>query len=385
MISTTLFEVKEENLETGLRGYPVGYCTTSAVDPVKGIFYRNQSIAELAHKQPEEVIYLLYYGCTPSENELVAFKKELQERSICKKELLDQICLLPKVCHPMQLLSCALLLASAYESVQDYREDGLNIIAKIPTIVAVCINFHAGWGGIAPPKPELGYVENFAHMLRVPNASLAELTQALKLFAVLHFDHGGGNLSTFVGKAVASSLEDMYGSMAAAMCALAGARHGRANQDCLEFIQEVSQSIGSPPTIEAVRELLEKRLAAGGLILGFGHAVLRVEDPRAQLFFQELERRYPDHPLTTIVSLIRQVGTEVLKKNPKISNPYPNVDLVSGTLLVASGFAYSEYFTVLFGWARVVGIAIQIVYERCQARGGKGTPIVRPKYIYKSL
>jgi citrate synthase len=81
---------------------------------------------------------------------------------------------------------------------------------------------------------------------------------------------------------------------------------------------------------------------------------------------------------------LREVGPKVLKENPKISDPYPNVDAMSGTILTAAGFPYPEYYTVLFGLSRSVGIAIQIVYERLEARGGKGTPIIRPKYIFKA-
>jgi citrate synthase len=94
---------------------------------------------------------------------------------------------------------------------------------------------------------------------------------------------------------------------------------------------------------------------------------------------------YPEDPICKIAFLLRIAGPKVLKENPKISNPYPNVDAISGALLSAAGFNHSEYFTLLFGMSRVVGIARQIVYERCEARGGKGTPIVRPKYIFKSM
>jgi citrate synthase len=93
---------------------------------------------------------------------------------------------------------------------------------------------------------------------------------------------------------------------------------------------------------------------------------------------------YPSHPLVQLAELLRERGPKVLSENPKISSPYPNVDAISGTLLTAAGFPYPEYYTVLFAMARAVGIAIQIVYERCQARGGKGTPIVRPKFFYKA-
>jgi citrate synthase len=132
-----------------------------------------------------------------------------------------------------------------------------------------------------------------------------------------------------------------------------------------------------------LKTLLQKKLDEGGLIFGFGHAVLRVEDPRATIIYEVVAKNYPDHPLVKFASMLRKGGPELLK-NTKIKDPYPNVDAISGALLFISGFPYPDYFTVLFGLSRVVGIAIQIVYERCEARSGKGTPIVRPKYIYRN-
>jgi citrate synthase len=206
----------------------------------------------------------------------------------------------------------------------------------------------------------------------------------MNLFNILHYDHGGGNLSTFVGKAVASGLEDMYGSICAAMCALEGPRHGKANQDCLEFVRQVLHELGENATAKQIEQLVRKRLLEKKLIFGFGHAVLRIEDPRATLQYDFVQKHYPNHPLVKIALLLRTEATKVLLEDPKISNPYPNVDAISGTMLTAVGFPYPEYYTVLFGLSRSIGIAMQIVYERTKARGGKGTPIVRPKYLYKS-
>ena len=118
------------------------------------------------------------------------------------------------------------------------------------------------------------------------------------------------------------------------------------------------------------------------LIFGFGHAVLRVEDPRATIVYNYLQKYYPDHPSVKVALLLRTEGSKVLAENPKISNPHPNIDAISGTLLALAGFNYPEYFTILFGLSRIVGISRQIVYERLEARGGKGTPIIRPKYLY---
>lgn len=378
-----LFELTKEHLETGLRGIPVGYCTTSYVDPQKGLFYVGKPVSELASWEPERVIYLLYHGKEGSGQEQATFFASLHKRAQCSPEVVTHIQQLPRKGHPMKLFSSALLILGMLEGTGDYREDCLNLIAKLPHLAAVVINYHAGWGETPPPRPDIGYMENFAHMLRVPQGDLKELITVFKLFNVLHYDHGGGNLSAFVGKVVASGLEDMYGSIASAMCALEGPRHGKANQDCLEFLQTILKEVGESATAESVEACIRHRLANQQLVFGFGHAVLRVEDPRATTLYDYAEKHFASNPLIRLALLVRSSGSKVLSENPKISDPFPNVDAISGAVLTAAGFPYPQYFTVLFGLARCVGISRQIVYERCEARGGKGTPIVRPRYLYK--
>ena len=217
----------------------------------------------------------------------------------------------------MKLFCNALLLAHTFEGKDDYREDCLALIAKVPVIAAAVINHHAGWGEGAPSKPELGYMKNFTQMLKVPKADRKELEEAFRLFNILHYDHGGGNLSAFVGKAVASGLEDLYGSLTGAMCALAGPRHGRANQESLEFVKKVQDAVGVDATVETVEAYLRRLLANNELVYGFGHAVLRVEDPRATLLYSIVEKQYPDHPLVKTALRLRAAGPKVLAKIPK--------------------------------------------------------------------
>ncbi|MCH1429298.1 MAG: citrate (Si)-synthase [Chlamydiales bacterium] len=381
--SEVIFEITSENLETGMRGYPVGYCPTSSVDPQKGLFYGPMPLAKVANREPEELIYFLMYGEEASEKQLDSFKQELKKRAKCKKETIDAIKQLPRSAHPMKLLSCALLLLGEFEKDGGYREDCLRVIAKVPEVVATVINHHAGWNSLQASNPELPYMDNFTQMLNVPDADQQQLAKVFKLFNVLHFDHGGGNLSTFVGKSVASGLEDMFGSLCAAMNALAGPRHGKANQDCLEFVKQLHTNLGDNYTKDQVEQIIRDRLANKELIYGFGHAVLRVEDPRATLQYEVAQKEYSDDPLVKMALTLREVGTKVLSENEKVQNPYPNVDAISGTLLQAAGFNYPEYFTVLFGLSRMIGISIQIVYEREEARKGKGLAIVRPKYFFR--
>ncbi len=384
VLKKELFTITEDHLETGMRGYPVGYCPTSSVDPEKGLFYAGHPVTELAFWEPEKVIFLLYHRREGSEEECRIFKKELEKNAFLEKKTIQAIENLPREGHPMKLFSAALLLLGMCEGVGDYQKDALRLIAKIPILAATVINYRAGWGTTPQSEPERGYIENFIHLLQVPIAKKEGLTEVFKVFNILHYDHGGGNLSTFVGKAVASGLEDLFGSLAAAMCALAGSRHGKANQDSLAFLKKMVSDVGENATTNDVERWVEEKIEAHELIYGFGHAVLRIEDPRATLFYEISLKKYPNNPLVRMAHLLRECGSRVLKQNPKVADPYPNVDAISGTLLSSVGFPYPEYFTLLFGMARVVGISIQIVYERCEARGGKGTPIIRPKYYYGS-
>jgi citrate synthase len=206
----------------------------------------------------------------------------------------------------------------------------------------------------------------------VPGADADKLTALLRTFYILHMDHGGGNLSTFTGKAVASGLADIYASLGAAMAGLYGPRHGRANQDCLAFVR----SVGTTDADE-IEAMVRDRLANKQLVFGFGHAVLRAEDPRATIQYELGKKICPDDNLFQTALALRERAVKVLSENPKVSNPYPNVDAVSGTLLNSQGLTDSDYYTVLFGFARIAGIAAQIVDERVHFRGGKGVAIYR--------
>ncbi|HAO98901.1 MAG TPA: citrate synthase [Fibrobacteres bacterium] len=376
-----LFSITRAHLDTGMRGFPVGTCPLSDVDPVKGLSYGGYPIAQLAERQPEEVIYLLLNKQLPDAAQLAAFRQELIKNSRLHPEMLEKLSALPRHGHPMKWLMSAIVLMGMYSGTGDYRKDCLQVIAQLPEAVAAIFRIRSGWGELIPSKPELGYMENFAHMLGAPGAG-PELIHLLRVFNILHMDHGGGNLSTFVGKAIASGHEDMYGSLAGAMAGLAGPLHGMANQECLRFLKTVAKDIKDPSNETQVAEYVENLLNSGGVLYGFGHAVLRVEDPRATVQYALGEKIAAKDPLFRLAVTLRKVGSEALKKRGKVSDPYPNVDAVSGCLLSACGLADESYYTVLFGLARCVGIAAQIAWERTEARGGKGTPIVRPSYLY---
>jgi citrate synthase len=378
-------QITKESLETGLRGVPVGYCTTSQVEADKGLFYVGNPVEAISDRDPEDVIYLLLYKRWPSAEDRHEFDQLIKDRQHLDPSVAFALKVLPRKGHPMKWMLTALSVMGMVNPTKDYRRQAIDLIAQIPVAVAAIFRIREGWGDPIPPREDLGYMENFVYMLGIPGhtpAQDARLVKLMRPFHITHLDHGGGNLSTFTGKAIASGKADMYEAMVGAMAALAGPLHGKANQECLEFIQDCVGRLG--PTFEAadVEKMLRDKLAKKEVVYGFGHAVLRVEDPRARVLRQVGEQLCPNDTNFKMVKLLAEVGPKVLKENPKISDPHPNVDSASGSLLMACGLSNPEYYTVLFGLSRVVGIAAQIVYERCEARGGKGTPIIRPKYYF---
>jgi len=378
----TLYTITETDLDSGLRGVPVGTCRTSYVDPIEGVHYVGYPVGDLANLEEEDVIYLLMHKRLPTEEESDAFRAELAHRAeeIPTGALRVLESLTPGSGHPMDWLAIGIMALGAADTNTrrpgSSRGDAMNLIARMPELMARLFLLRGGKPEkLKPRKPELGLVENFVHMLGVEGDEAKRMERMLRFFFILHMDHGGGNLSTFSGKAVASGRASVYASIASAMNALSGPLHGRANQACLEFVQRIGTS--DPDEIEA---FVRSELAARRPIYGFGHGVLRAEDPRAKLLIELGEEICPDDENFRTVTALREVVPPILKEIPKISNPYPNVDLASGSLLNSVGFHKPDYYTTFFGWARVAGICAQILDERI-AREGRGTPIYRPKYI----
>ena len=374
----TLFSISEVHLDSGLRGIPVGTCKTSYVDPIDGVHYVGYPVGDLANLEEEDVIFLLMNKRLPDEAESNAFRKELAHRGeeIPTGALRVLENLTPGTGHPMDWLSIGIMAMGAAETTGDVRADSMNLIARMPELMARIFLLRGGNPeNLRPRRTKLGLVENFVHMLGVDGDEAERMNRVLRFFFILHMDHGGGNLSTFSGKAVASGRASVYASLASAMNALSGPLHGRANQACLEFVQRIGTS--NPEEIE---KFVRSELAAKRPIYGFGHGVLRAEDPRARLLIELGSEVCPDDEYYKVVKSLREVVPKILKEHPKIKNPYPNVDIASGSLLHAIGFRKPHYYTTFFGWARVAGICAQILDER-ESRDGRGVPIYRPKYI----
>ena len=372
-----MFTVHTSHLNTGLRGVPVGTCRTSFVTPTEGVHYCGYPIAELAHHPPEDIVYLLFNKELPTAEQSAAFKSNLAGRGHVPETLAAVFHTLPRDGHPMDWLSVGIHTLGMMNTTGDWKEDALNLIARMPRMMGLLFRIREGRGDDIPDDDlTLNMVQRFVRTLEMEGVDDELMEQILSTYLVLHLDHGGGNLSTFTGKAIASGHATVYASMAGAMNALSGPLHGRANHSCLEFGLRIGTS--DPDEVEAFvrNELAERRP-----VFGFGHAVLRAEDPRATVQFALGERLCPDDENFKIIRTLRKVAQRVLGEHKKISNPNANVDIASGALLHHVGFRDPTYYTTFFGWARVSGIGAQIIDERSVMRGGKGTPIYRPKYI----
>jgi citrate synthase len=372
-----LCEVTENHLNTGLRGIPVGTCRTSFVTPDEGVHYCGYPIRELVDISPEDVIYLLFNKELPNAEQSAKFRANLAARAQLPDGVENVLSSLPKNGHPMDWLSVGIHTLGMYETTGDWLEDALNLIARMPRLMGLIFRYRDGRETDIPGDDvSQTLVDRFVNTLDLENVDKAKMARVVSTYLVLHMDHGGGNLSTFTGKSIASGKATIYSAIAGAMNALSGPLHGRANQSCLEFVLKVGTS-----DEDEVEKFVRNELAEGRPVFGFGHAVLSVEDPRATAQFELGNKICPDDENFKIISALRNVAPRVLSENKRIRNPNANVDIASGALLYHVGLTDPTYYTTFFGWARVAGIGAQIVDERVVMRSGRGVPIYRPKYF----
>ncbi len=388
-------EISLRQIYSGMRGMLSMVTETSKLDPDEGIRFRGYSLPEIQdvlprakgsnQPLPEGMFYLMLIGELPTEKDVKLISVELEERSIVPNYVFDVINNLPKSMHPMTQFSIAILslrneskFSEAYKSgvsKKDYWEsvfeDSLNLIAKLPRIAAYIYrrNYHNDQH--IKPKKGLDWSANFAHML---GFSDSEFTDLIRLYMTIHSDHEGGNVSAHASHLVGSALSDAYLSFSAGMNGLAGPLHGLANQEVVRWLLSMQKDLGGGlPSREEIAEYVQKTLDSGNVIPGFGHAVLRKTDPRYTAQREFALKYLPDDELFLLVSRVFEVVPPILEATGKVKNPWPNVDAHSGVLLLKYGMKEYDFFTVLFGVSRSLGIMAQLIWSRAL-----GMPIERP-------
>ncbi len=382
----------------GMRGVIGLVGETSALDPWEGIRFRGFSIPELQEKlptaikggepKPEGLFYLMLTGEVPTEEEVNNLTNDWAERSKTMPDhVFKMLDTLPITTHPMtQFIAGITALQTESIFAKEYKkgmpktkywepmlEDTMNLLAYLPRLAAYIYRRTYKNGEHIAPDYSLDWSGNFAHMLGKDDVEFQEL---MRLYLTIHADHETGNVSAHTTRLVGSALSDAYLSFAAAMGGLAGPLHGLANQEVLRWVMELKEQLGGTPTKEDLTKALWATLNSGKVIPGYGHAVLRKTDPRymAQRVFAQ--KHLPNDELFKVVSDIYDVTPDILLEHGKAKNPWPNVDAHSGVLLVHYGLEEYEFYTVLFGVSRAMGVLASLTWDRAL-----GLSIERPKSI----
>jgi len=373
----------------GMRGVKGMVCDTSVVEPDKGLIIRGAPVMDLKDRLPEEIFWLLLIGKLPSADELKLFQKELKEHGKIPAYVWKVIKSMPKTSHPMAMLDTA-ILSMENESAFRHRynegmnkteywepalEDSMTILGTIHAIAAGIYRIRYKKGPIIEPSKKLDWAADYAKMLGLPTKK-GETATMMRLYMVLHSDHEGGNVSANTCHTVGSALSDPFYAVSAGLNGLAGPLHGLANQECLNWVLQTMEKFDGVPTEEDIRNYAWETLNSGKVIPGYGHAVLRVTDPRFAAFNAFGKQYMKADPVFQTVDRVFKVVPEVLKEQGKAANPWPNVDAGSGALLYYYGIKEFEYYTVLFSVSRAMGMLSQLVLNRAL-----GTAITRPKSV----
>jgi citrate synthase len=256
-------------------------------------------------------------------------------------------------------------------------EDSLNLTAKLPSIAAFIYSLKYKDGNFIPPRQDLDWGANFAHMMGVPIQEYQDLS---RLYFILHSDHESGNASAHATHLAGSTLSDIYYSYSAGINSLAGPLHGLANQECLHWLLEVHQRFNGVPSKEQIERYAWETLESGQVIPGYGHAVLRKPDPRFTAQYEFALKHMPDDEIFRIAKLVNETVPGVLIAQGKAKDPWPNVDAISGALQYHYGIQQFDFYTVLFGVGRSLGVTANTVWARAM-----GQPLERPKSVTTAM
>lgn len=385
----------------GMRGVKSLVTDISYLDPNEGIRYRGYTLPEVFEKLPkpkgaempyvEGLFYLLLTGDIPTEDEVADVVDEFNKRRILPRYVYEVIDSFPCCSHPMSVFSAAVttmqresFFAKKYSAglnKADYwdptYEDALNLLAKLPEVATYIYAKLYRDGKRIQSNPFLDFGANFAHMMGKPKA----YEDVSRMNFIIHADHESGNVSAHTGHLVASSLADIYLSIAAMVNGLAGPLHGLANQEVLRWILEFMDKMnGAEPTDDEVKQYVWDTLHSGMVIPGYGHAVLRKTDPRYTVQREFCQKHMPDDPVFGIVDKLYRIVPDILREQGKAKNPWPNLDAQTGVIQWHYNVREFDFYTVLFSIGRSIGIAANIIWDRALSY-----PLERPKSLTTDL
>jgi len=335
----------------GLEGIPAAQSSISFVDGQQGILeYRGIRIEELAEKSTFlETAYLLIWGALPTQEELAEFETEIRYHRRIKYRIRDMMKCFPETGHPMDALQASAAALGLFYSRRALdnpayiRKAVVRLLAKIPTMVAAFQLMRKGNDPVQP-RDDLGYAANFLYMLneREPDPFAAKVFDAC---LTLHAEQTM-NASTFSARVTASTLTDPYAVVASAVGTLAGPLHGGANEEVIEMLEEIG-------SVENVRPYLEELFRTKAKIMGFGHRVYKVKDPRATILQGLAEQLFAKYGYDKHYDIAVELEKAIEEKLGH-RGIYPNVDFYSGLVYRKLGIP-TDLFTPIFAIARVAG------------------------------
>ncbi|MCL5681055.1 MAG: citrate/2-methylcitrate synthase [Candidatus Thermoplasmatota archaeon] len=345
----------------GLEGIYVDESAISKVDGQNGkLWYRGYTIEDLAANSDfEEVSYLLLYGKLPNKTEFEEFNRKLKDRREVPKEVLEVIRQMARTSHPMDVMRTAASMLAMYDKDLNNKDREatidkvITLISKLSSIAAATGRFREGRDYI-PPDKTLGHSANFLYMLTGKKPSKTE-EKLIDLMFILHAEHST-NASTFSVLVTASTLADIYAATTTGIGTLKGPLHGGADEAALKMMQ----AIGHPDNTE---KYIEDALEGKQRIMGFGHRVYKVYDPRAKIVRKYLEDQMNNNPTEEVKKLLQialraeKLMIEKLGKNKGI---WPNIDFFSGPLYRSLGIE-GEMFTPIFVASRMSGWGSHVV------------------------
>ena len=375
----------------------------SYLDPQEGIRFRGKTIPETFDalkaftpagcEMPtvESFFYFLLTGDLPTKEQAQSVYEEWKEREAVPQYVFDVLRAMPRDTHPMAMFSAAVVTMQR-ESVfakryaegmkkTDYwdptYEDAMTLLARLPAIAAYIYRMKYKGDTFIASDPKLDWGGNFAHMI----GQVKPYDDVARMYFILHSDHESGNVSAHTTHLVASALSDVYYSFSAGLNGLAGPLHGLANQEVLGWIQSVMKKMDyKVPTKEEMKDFLWATLKAGQVVPGYGHAVLRKTDPRYVAQNEFAKKNLPDDLTFQYVNMIYEVAPGVLTEHGKTKNPWPNVDAHSGCIQWHYGVREWDFYTVLFGIGRALGVLANVIWDR-----GLGYAIERPKSVTTAM
>lgn len=353
----------------GLEGIVAAETRLSDVRGDAGVLiYAGYDINELAGAVSfEEVVHLLHENRLPNRDELARLKQELAAERPLPPEVLQLLRSLPKTTPPMQALRTGVSALGCFDPDADdvapesVKKKALKLIARVPVIVAAFHRFRNGQAAIAP-DPSLSEAANFLYMITGQKPS-PEAEKTLDLCYVLHADHGM-NASTFSSRVTIATLSDIYSAITTAIGTLKGPLHGGANEGVIKMLQE----IGSPDRVDAY---IENALAQKQKIMGIGHRIYKVLDPRAphlREMAQKLSVKLGEPKWIQMSDRIAQIMFERKHLNA-------NVDFYSATVYYSLGIP-TDLFTPIFAIARTAGWTAHVREQLANNR------LIRPQSEY---